>query len=269
MRNWIVRLIATVFLISCGEKNNKTQPVNAADAGQRSYIDSLGHLVKQSPDSTTLRIHLINSLDSLHLYEEAISQTDSLIKKDSLNNELWVMKAQLQEDKKDTAAAVESYINALNIYPSAEVQLNLANLFAESRNRKALLICDNVRKMSLGRETDADCHFITGVFYARTGDYKKALQAFDNAINQNYTLMEAYMEKGFIYYEGKNFKEALKVFETAITVNNMYADAWYWKAKCYQASGNKSEAIINYQRSLDLDKQLREAGEAIKRLEKS
>ncbi len=89
----------------------------------------------------------------------------------------------------------------------------------------------------------------------------------DRCINNNYTYMEAYMEKGFIYYDAKKFDDALKVFQQAITVNNLYADAYYWEAKCYEAKGNKQDAILNYQRSLGLDKNLKEAKEALKRLE--
>ncbi|MEJ7680828.1 MAG: tetratricopeptide repeat protein [Segetibacter sp.] len=202
----------------------------------------------------------------LKMYKEAISQTDSLIKRDSLNNGLWFTKAQLQEDNKDTAAAISSYTRAINIYPSVEAQLHLANLFAETKNPEALSICENVHRLGMGRETDADCNFIAGIYYARTGAGKQALQLFDQAINDNYTLMEAYMEKGFIYYDSKNYKEALKVIETAITVNNTYADAYYWRAKCQEALGNKEDALLDYKRSLGLDKQLKEAGEAIRRL---
>jgi tetratricopeptide (TPR) repeat protein len=121
--------------------------------------------------------------------------------------------------------------------------------------------------MGMGRETDASCNFIAGVYYARTGDKKQALESFDKAIANNYTLMEAHMEKGFVYYEDKKYPDAQKVFEKAITVNNMYADAYYWIAKCNEAMGNKEEAVTNYKRSLGLDKQLKEAAEAIKRLE--
>jgi len=230
------------------------------------WLNRLSEQVQQNPDSASLRMQLVNALDSLHNYDQAISQTDSLIKRDSLNNGLWFTKAQLQESKKDTAAAILSYERAIRIYPSVEAQLNLANLFAESRNKNALSICNNVSQMGLGRETDANCDFIAGIYFARTGNNKQALQLFDKAINENYTLMEAYMEKGFVYYESKNYQEALKIFQTAITVNNTYADAYYWQAKCYEALGNKTEAVVNYKRSLGLDKSLKEAAEAIKRL---
>ena len=264
MKNFIFILFTSVFIISCEGEDKKAPADNPAEP---QLIDNLSKQVKENPDSAGLRMKLINSLDSLKMFKEAIAQTDSLIKRDSLNNGLWYAKAQLQEDNKDTAEAIRSYEKALNNDPSVEAQLSLANLFAETKNAKALMICRNVSAMGLGRETNADCNFIAGIYFARTGDKKQAIQLFDKAINDNYTLMEAYMEKGFIYYESKNYQQALQIFETALNVNKTYADGYYWKAKCYEALGNKSEAVVNYQRSLGLDKQLKEAAEAIKRLE--
>jgi tetratricopeptide (TPR) repeat protein len=262
MKIWMAISVVLIFTLSCRENDKKTITSNA-----KQITDQLKSEIKQYPDSAGLRMQLINTFDSLKMYKEAISQTDSLIQKDSLNNGLWFTKAQLQEDNKDTSNAITSYTRAVNIYPSPEAQLHLANLLAETKNPKALKICENVREMGLGRETDADCNFIAGIYYARTGEGKQAQQLFDRAINDNYTLMEAYMEKGFVYFDNKNYDGALKVFETAITVNNTYADAYYWRAKCREALGKKPDAILDYKRSLALDKQLNEAAEAIKRLE--
>lgn len=264
MKNWIFIFVAAASVLSCHQNESKEESNYEL---QKQAIDRLNTLVKENPDSAGLRMKLINSLDSLKMYQEAIKQTDSLIKRDSLNNGLWFTKAQLQEDNKDTSAAIHSYEKALQIYPSVESQLSLANLLAETKNVMAITICKNVSAMGLGRETDADCNFIAGVYYARKGDKKQALQLFDKAINDNYVLMEAYMEKGFIYFDGKDYKQALQIFETALSVNNTYADAYYWRAKCHEALGNKAEALINYKRSLGLDKQLKDAAEAIKRLE--
>jgi tetratricopeptide (TPR) repeat protein len=264
MKKGLVVFFTTAFFASCGGDEQKAPTVNA---DQREWLDKLSEQVKKNPDSATVRMRLVNSLDSVGLYKEAIAQTDSLIKRDSINNGLWYTKAQLQENNKDTSGAIQSYRRALRIYPSVDAQLSYANLLAEAKNPEALQVCRNVQNMRLGRETDAFSRFIAGVYFARTGDGKQALQLFDRAINGNYTLMEAYMEKGFIYYESKNFAQALKTFETAITVNNMYADAYYWKAKCQEAMGNKTEAVLNYKRSLGIDKNLKEAKEAIDRLD--
>ncbi len=255
--------ILLAFVVSCGQKD---ETIKQATNEQIQIIYNLKQQLKQKPDSASLRMQLVNVLDSLAMYKEAIAQTDSLIKRDSLNNGLWFTKAQLLESNKDTAEAIKSYERALRIYPSVEAQLSLANLLAETKNARSLLICRNISQMGLGRETDASCNFIAGVYYARSGNKQQALNLFDKAIANNYTLMEAYMEKGFIYYESKQYANALKVFETAITVNKLYPDAYYWKAKCYETIGNKEEALVNYKRSLGLDKNLKEAAEAVKRL---
>jgi tetratricopeptide (TPR) repeat protein len=263
MKNWMPLVILFAFAFSCKQKEEKTAQVSSE---QKQVINQLQQQVQHNPDSASLRMRLVNTLDSLKMYPQALQQTDSLIKRDSLNNGLWFTKAQLLESNRDTAGAIQSYERALKIYPSVEAQLSLANLFAESKNPKALLICQNVRRMGLGRETDASCDFVAGVYNARTKNNQLAITLFDKAITNNYTLMEAYMEKGFVYYDSKKYNDALKVFQTAITVNQMYADAYYWKAKCEEALGNKDEAIVDYKRSLGLDKGLKEASEAIKRL---
>jgi tetratricopeptide (TPR) repeat protein len=264
MKYSVLISVGCFFILSC--RGNESKPADAEPV-RTQVVQDLSRQVSENPDSAGLRMKLINSLDSLKLYKEAISQADSLIKRDSLNNGLWFTKGQLEEENKDTSAAISSYEKAIRIYPSIEARLSLANLLAEHRNPKALSICKEVGAMGLGRETDANCNFIAGVYFARTGSPRQALASFDAAINDNYTLLEAYMEKGFIYYESKNYSEALTVFETALSVNNMYADAYYWKAKCHEAMGNKTEALINYKRSLGLDKQLKEAADAIKRLD--
>ncbi|MGI8634342.1 MAG: tetratricopeptide repeat protein [Segetibacter sp.] len=264
MKKLIFIFITASFIASC---SNHDKAATAVDEAKLRVIDDLSKQVRENPDSAGLRMKLVNSFDSLKMYKEAIAQTDSLLKRDNHNNGLWFTKGQLQEDNRDTAAAILSYEKALNIYPSIEAQLSLANLFAETKNPNALKICRNASAMGLGRETDASCNFIAGIYFARIGEKKQALQLFDKAINDNYTLMEAYMEKGFIYYDSHNYQQALQTFETALTINKTYADAYYWKGKCNEAMGNKPEAVLNYKRSLGLDKQLKEAQEAITRLE--
>jgi tetratricopeptide (TPR) repeat protein len=258
-----IAFILFLTIISCKENGEEKKEL---DPKKVAIVEALEKRVTQHPDSASIRMQLINAYDSLGMYKEALTQTDSMIRRDSLNNGLWFAKAQLLESNKDTAAAIHSYRRAIAIYPSIESQLSLANLYAETKDPKALLIVQTVSRMGLGREMDANCDFIAGVYNARTGNHQQAIMLFDRAINNNYQLMEAYMEKGFVYFDTKKFPEALKVFQTAITVNNMYADAYYWSAKSYEAMGNKEEALINYQRALGLDKELKEARDAIKRL---
>ena len=190
-----------ITINSCTQNENTTAD---ADPAKLKVLGQLEKSVQLYPDSASMRMQYVNALDSLQLYPEAIAQADSLIKRDSLNNGLWFAKGQLLESNHDTAQAISSYKKAISIYPSVEAQLSLANLFAETKNDAALQICQVVSRLGLGRETEANCDFIAGVYHARIGTNEKANVFFDRAINNNYTLMEAYMEKGFLFYSEKN-----------------------------------------------------------------
>lgn len=270
MKQWHLFLLATL-LFACNSNKDKT-PGSSADqpAAKKEAIPAAVTLLYKSvahyPDSMGLRLKLVDALDSTGSYRPALAQLDSLIIKDSLNFGLWYRKAQVQEHIKDTSGALKSYHYAARIYASPDALLAMANLYAEQKDKRALQLCQQVATLRLGREYTAHHSFISGIYYARTGRSQKAIDYFNHCIANDYTYMEAYMEKGFVYYDDKKITEALDIFKTAATVKNTYADAYYWQAKCYETLNNKPEAIKNYQASLMLDPNIPEAIAALKKL---
>ena len=217
------------------------------------YILSLFADVKQHPDSTGRRLQLAFALDSIGAFTAALKQMDTLIKRDSLNYGLWYKNGEIAEDAKDTSFAMMSYAKAIGIYPSPDALLSLANLYSEQKNKKALDICRQVQAMSLGREFDAHCAFISGVYYARTHNKEKALENFDNCIANDYTYMDAYIEKGLVYFDNDQFRDALKIFQFASTVNALDSNPYYWEGRCYEMMGLKDSAILRLKQSLHLE----------------
>ena len=191
---------------------------------------------------------------------------DTLIKKDSLNYGLWYTTALINEHAKDTARAIKDYDRALAIYPSADALLNLASLYAEQKNSRSLLLCNRVKELALGRSYDAACAFIVGVYYARTGQKEQALKGFDESIGNDYTYMEAYIEKGLIYFDEQQYGRALPVFSLAAQVNHLYPDAYYWMARSYEMMNKKDSAVYFFKQSKALDKNASETDAALKRL---
>lgn len=250
-----------MFLFSCKNNENKKSAVITSE-----YIIALQNQVLASPDNINIHYALVNSLDSAGYYNEAFQEINQLISKDSLNAQFWLTKGQIQEHSKDTSSAIISYRRSIRVYASPDAMLTLANIYAETKNDTALALCNNVLQMKLGKQYDAHANFIAGVYYARKLHYSKAFALFDECINNSHTYIVAYLETGFIYYDLKNYNEALKIFQLAATISNAYADAYYWQAKCFEALKNKTEAINNYQKALSLDKNLKEAEIALKRL---
>jgi tetratricopeptide (TPR) repeat protein len=252
-----------LFLFACKQNEKKTdqQEISIPVIAQKLYDE-----VAQYPDSTALRIQLVNTLDSVGAIRLALAQMDSLIVRDSLNFGIWFHKAQLSEKAGDTLLALHSYDKAARIYPSPDALLSMANLYAEKKDTRAVILCDQVEQLRLGREYLAHCSFIKGVYYARTGELVKALTSFDRCIANDYQYMEAYMEKGFIFYDTQQADKAIAVFNQAIEIRPTYADAFYWLGKTYEQKGDKDNSIKEYQRSLVLDPSIKEAKDALERL---
>jgi len=259
-------IITAVLISSCNDNKDKVATKNSTTT-LPAYTNYLTSQLKEHPDSAGLRFKLVNSLDSAGAYQQALTQVDSLLQKDSLNNGLWFTKAQVLEHARDTLAAIAAYKNTIAIYPSPQALLALTNLYAETRNPKTLELCQRINDLRMGREYDSYTAFFTGVYYEHTGNTKDALHWLDESIRNNYTFIDAYMEKGFVYYDTKQYDEALKTFNTAATINNTYADAYYWQGKTYEALQKKQEAKEKYQQALSLNKTLQEAADGIKRLE--
>lgn len=259
---WI--FIAGLFLFTACQQTEKKKPIIAEEVPVEAK--PLLAAVNQFPDSISLRVQLINALDSAGALSLALSQMDSLIKKDSANFGIWFHKAQLSEKAGDTGMALRSYDRAAKIYPAPDALLSMANLLAEKKQFQAIAICDEVESMRLGRDYLAHASFIKGVYYARTGDMVKAMTSFDRCIGNNYQYMEAYMEKGFLFFDTKQPDKAISIFEKALEIRPTYADASYWLAKCLEQKGEKEKAILQYQKALVLDPSIKEASEALKRL---
>ena len=264
-RFYLIGLITIIFLSSCNNNSSEKKAEIQVDSTLKAVAD-MKKIVNQFPDSVPLKVQFIDALDSMKQYKEAIAQIDCLIIKDRFNNNLWLRKGQILREKGDTLQAIDALNHSAAIYPSPDILLELANLFAEKKNPKALEICENIKKMSLGQTTDSYASFFEGVYYARIHQRDKAQQFFDLAISDNYTFPDAYLEKGYLYFDNKQYKEALVIFQKLSDINNANANAYYWQAKCFEAMNNKEDALTSYQKAYGLDKSIIEAKAAMDRL---
>ncbi len=197
--------------------------------------------------------------------EQAMKLFDSMLDADSANFEAWYEKGLLLEQTRDTAGAIAALKKAWSIQPVNTYAMELAHIYAESRNKIALQLCDEViRKDSAGELTDP--FFIKGIYYSNTKQYNTAIIQFDSCIHRDWKFTEAYLEKGIALFKQKNYEEALKIFRMAATVSNTDPDAYFWIGRCYEAGNKKEEAIQYYQRAISLDKGFTEAREAIRRI---
>lgn len=251
--------------------NNSKEKVNTNNklVGYPVFVQDLLEEIERFPDSTELRVQLIDTMDSLHLTKEALQQIDSLIVKDPGNYGNWFRKGELAIHNTDTALAIKCFSNAADIYNSPDVLLTLANLYAAQKNKLALRLCSDVTKQKPDRTYIAHSYYIAGLYYENTGNTEVAIENFNRCIHQNYYYLDAYLEIGWIYFDQQKYSLAKEIFETATAVKPTDARGHYWNAKCLEKLGQPDKAINAYQLAFNLDNSLSEASAAISRIKAS
>jgi tetratricopeptide (TPR) repeat protein len=197
--------------------------------------------------------------------KEALQQFNKILERDSTDFEIWYDKGLLLTQLKDTPAAIQALEKSFQLQPINYSGLALATLYASRKNPRALEICDQLLATDTA-EQQTDPIFMKGIYFSETKQYEKALQQFDECIKRDWKFTDAYIEKGIVLYEQKKYDEALKIFSLASTVSNTDADTYFWMARSYEVLGNKEEAVKNYERALSLERDFKEAWEALQRL---
>ena len=270
MKNLLALLALLTILFACNNSNSTANEQQTKDSLQQ-LLQSFRDSIKKYPNDTLLKYNLVLTLQDAGRYQEAISLLDSMNinKGDSTNLKTYYSylfkRSELLAQAGDTVNAIKTL--ELFVIPGelTEAGLQLANLYAETKNPKIILVCDAMNKNDASKR-DPNPDYLKGVYYYNIDDYAKALELFNSCIKKDYTFLDAYMEKGRILYKQSKYKEAIEVYDLAIKVSNSFADAHFWKGKCQEALGQKEEAKISYQRAYAFDKTLTEAKEAADRI---
>ena len=221
-------------------------------------IRLLEKVYQQNNSNSQVRRLLAEAYAEFGKPEQALLIYNDMIAKDSLDPETFYEKAILLEQLKDTTQAIAALRKAYSMQSVDTYGLELAHLYAEQKNPKALEICNSIlRKDSSFILTDP--FFIKGIYFANTKLYLKAIAQFDSCILRDWKTTDAYLEKGRAYFHMGNFNEALKTFDMAITVSNTDPDAYYWLGRCYEAQHKNVDAINNYRKAISLDQSFVEA----------
>ena len=228
-------------------------------------INLLKECLKKFPGNKDFQRRLSEAYMQGGKSQEALAQFNKIIAEDSTNFEALYEKGILLADLKDTTQAIAFLERAYDLQPLQLVGITLANLYAETKNKRVIELCDDLISKDSAKEL-TDALFIKGIYFANTHQKDEALQQFDNCINRDWKFTEAYIEKGIILFKDNNIDEALQTFALAARVSNTYPDAYYWMGRCYEKIGKKDEARTNYLRALGLDRNFKEAKESLRRL---
>ncbi|MDI9357964.1 MAG: hypothetical protein QM528_03335 [Phycisphaerales bacterium] len=257
-------ILSLFLLVSCWKKKS------ASDSRYPPIVTALYNDIRTHPDSFPLRLQLVSVLDSLHLDNLAIPQLDTLLKKDSINSELWFKLAVLYQNVHDTTRSIHSFAQSLKIYPTNKTALlYLATLYAEKGNPRSLGLTNEVNDLDGDYITAANCDYIRAIFFERTHRTKQAIYLLDKAIGQNFKMIPAYIEKGIILENEGQFVKALMIFQSAQKIDSKNPDIYYYLGTCLEKMDNLVAATTQYQNALTMDSGMQMAKDALARIKKN
>jgi len=249
-----------VIILNCLITACKSDP----DHSEKQKTDST---LIDTPMSDSARLALIEKLAEANNYQECLKNIDLLLKKDSSFPLYLYIKADALENTGDTA-------NAIALYKKAnekagfflQASMRLLNLYAEKGDPATLSLADTLLAHPETEKIQSDILLMKGICYQNTNDRKNAGIIYDQIIRQDYTFLQAYIEKGLLYYDDKEYKKAMEVFELATIVKNDFADGYFWQGKTYLKMNQPEEAILHFKKSLALDPSLEAARNELKTL---
>lgn len=219
------------------------------------------------PDSLGIRYQLMNALAKVQDYKSALLHNDTLLIDDSANAPVLFRRGMILLESGDTSSAEKALEKASWYAPMfAEPRLQLAALYADRSDEKALSVTDTLISHSGETRVTTQARFIRGLYYSNINNKEKAVAQFDECIKNDYTFLEAYIEKGLLLYDLKQYAEALSVFERSIVVSNTFAEGYFQAGRCKEALGDKTAAKDYYEKALGLDPNLEAAKAALKEM---
>jgi len=115
---------------------------------------------------------------------------------------------------------------------------------------------ESIKYLGKGLRTTKYAHQIytqMGKLYSRyKGNYMKALEYFNRALEYDPTYSKAYYQIGQIYGYKNEWRKAKEYFEKAIIYDSNYAAAYFNLGVCYGNLGEELLAIENYKKSANL-----------------
>lgn len=124
-------------------------------------------------------------------------------------------------------------------------------LFTHNKAREAIPLLE---AEIAGGNANGDTYNYLGLSYFQIGEYKKSIEAFDNALKSPATNKVTILyNKGNSYYALKDYTNAAKCFTTAIEQDRSFSKAFLNRANTYLQLKRYIEAISDYTNFLKLD----------------
>ncbi len=251
---WLIALL----LSACGGGEEKTAPeeVNLNTSGNPAIRD-VTEKIRKDPDNPDLYASRAALYYENEGYDEAIQDLQKALSYDSTRIEYLHVLADVYLDYYKSRKALQTMERAAELYPEriptllklSEFQLIIKQYEASMRT------VDRVLKIAPQNE---EAYFMFGMNFKETGDTARAINSFQEAVELNPDLIDAWINLGQLH-AGLGNSIAGRYFNTALEIAPRNLQALHAKAIYLTDQDKLQEAIELYRRINTIDPQYEEA----------
>lgn len=197
-------------------------------------------------------------------YDSAMFYINRCIMYDENNAKAYFEKGMILKESGDTALAVETFQNVVEIdaqHYDAYIQLGL--LFAAKKANIAIEYYNSALKIE---PKSIEAIYAKAKFFQDAGDWKNAEVQYKNILLLNPKNQDANFNLGYVYVEMNKPDEALKYFDAAIKNDANYFKGYYGRGFCFKKMGRPNEALSEFKKCLTLSPDFQPAYEEAKEI---
>ena len=246
----LLTLVFTVLLLkSC---NNETDPKQSAPATKK--IDFLEKDASQYPDSASLHLRwaeeLLTSGDTTGAVDVLLKFQDKFPGNTGILNGIGYTTLLAR----DTPAAVFYIQNSLSINPNQpEIEMELAFIFQSQKNDKWKEVVLNMIKDAKNQIRSSRGYFVRGVAESNENQLDQAIHSFDSSILQQFTFVDAHIEKALLLLEKNKVSQALDGIYKVLELDRKNPDIYFLAGECKRKLNEYESASNFYLQALELD----------------
>ncbi len=236
------------ILSACSPNSKDSQLVS------NSELTSIQKIKDQYPDSIALQLQWTSALFQGGDTIAALNYLESLVKKFPKNERIINSLAYSYLSKRDTLASINTFKESLILNDKQpEIEMELAYLYASLKNDTSTLMANIMVSDFNNPIRRAHGFFALGIYLANTGDLKRAIQAYDSCMVNQFTYTDAYVEKSIALYDLNKNKESLSTLFKVMEIDSKNSDIFAWIGFNYQKLNEPEKAKEYFKEALRLN----------------
>jgi tetratricopeptide (TPR) repeat protein len=208
----------------------------------------------------------ITKLAELNLYikdyNACLKAADDVLKIDVHNPRAYFIKGIAFKELGDSTKAVSSFQTVIEQDPdyyNAYVELGL--LYSSIKNPVALDYFNNALNIN---PKSIEVYYGIGMFAQETGNYNKAIEAYNTILKIDSTYNDAHFNLGYIHLVYlKDYPKAVLYYSNNIKFHPTNFEAYYMRGMSYQKMNDKQNAEADYRKALGIYPQYEPAALAL------